>query len=148
MLALPSALDEPRKPPTSTVTDALADAIDARDPIAIGELLLQLQPSSIRRKPAVTLWVRRHASAIAGTTLSRALRTLPHRVPVANAAELAAFEGQVLVLAQRDDPTHPVTIAERVAASFRHAELVVSNEPWIWSARTRLREVVSGFLNA
>src|SRR5262249_46082408 len=113
VLALPSVFDQARDALATKTTDALADAVEANDQDAIAKLLLELQPAAIRNKPAVTMWVRRHAATIGGTPVALALRSFPHQIPVSNPTELAAFRGDVLVLAQRDDPAHPVDVAER-----------------------------------
>jgi pimeloyl-ACP methyl ester carboxylesterase len=60
---------------------------------------------------------------------------------------LAGVSARVLVLAQRDDPVHPVESAEYLAIALPNAHLVVSDVPWVWGGRSALRETVSGFLN-
>jgi pimeloyl-ACP methyl ester carboxylesterase len=59
---------------------------------------------------------------------------------------LAEVTAQVLVLAQRDDPIHPLNSAEALAEALPRADLVVSDTPWVWGARATLRETVSAFL--
>ena len=147
VLALPADVDELRDLDVTATGSSLADAIESNDPIEIGRLLLLLQPSSVRNRTLVKLWARRHAAEIGGTPVAQMLRELADQTPVDAMEQLAAFEGRVLVLAQRDDPAHQVAVAERLSEAFTHAQLVVSDKPWIWSARDRLREVVSEFLN-
>lgn len=146
VLALPGAVDRARAPDAVTAAVELADAVDAGDQAAIVRLLTSLQPPSVRGRMDLKVWARRRADEIARTPLSRPLRTLPGLPPVADVARLANVGVPVLVLAQRDDPTHPMEAAERLAAVLPHAELVVSDVPWLWGARDRLRDVVGAFL--
>lgn len=148
VLALPAAVDRPRPPEQVAAAAALADAVDAADQAQIARLLLELQPPAARGRMDVKVWARRHADALARTAVSRALRTLPGQHPVSAADELRAVAVPVLVLAQRDDPTHPVAVAEQLAQALPDAELQVSDVPWVWGARDRLRDAVASFLNA
>jgi 3-oxoadipate enol-lactonase len=148
VLALPGAIDEPRTAEAIALTDRLADAVDANDQVALGRLLLELQPTSVRRRADVGMWARRHASEIGGTPVSRVLRALPRCAPVPKPEQLGNVEVPVLVLAQRGDPAHPVELAERLGSLLPRAEVVVSDVPWVWSGRQELRQVVGNFLNS
>jgi pimeloyl-ACP methyl ester carboxylesterase len=147
VLALPATVDQPRPPAAVEHAERLADAVDAADHAGIVRLLTELQPDAVRSRMDLRVWARRHADWLAGTPVSRALRTLPAEVPFPNPSVLASVDVPVLVLAQRDDPTHPVAVAEQLAELLPHAELVVADQPWLWGARQRLREVVGEFLN-
>ena len=146
VLALPAAVDRPRQAEQVAAAAALADAVDAGDHTTMVRLLVELQPQPVRRRMDLRVWARRHADWLARTPVSRALRAFPGQVPVPDVAALLAVDVPVLVLAQADDPTHPVAVAEQLAAALPRAELAVSDVPWIWGARDRLREVVGGFL--
>lgn len=146
VLALPGPLTEPRGPELLAATDALADAVEANDPVAVGRELLRLQPPSARGRVDVSLWARRHAAEIGGTPVAGALRHLPRQRVVDSLDTLAQVTAQVLVLAQRDDPVHPLSSAEALVDALPRADLVVSDVPWVWGARSRLRDVVSTFL--
>lgn len=146
VLALPGPLTEPRDAELLAVTDALADAVDANDPIALGRELLSLQPPAARSRMDASVWARRHAAEIGGTAAAGALRHLPRQRVVDSLDALADVTAQVLVLAQRDDPIHPLSSAEALAEALPRADLVVSDTPWVWGARAKLRETVSAFL--
>lgn len=147
VLAMPASLDQPRPPEAVAAAEQLADAIDAGDHTSIVRLLTALQPPAVRGRADLRLWARRHADWLARSTVSRALRRLPREVPVTEPAALAGVDAPVLVLAQTDDPVHPLAVAEQVAGLLPRAELVVSEVPWLWGGRDRLREVVGGFLD-
>lgn len=147
VLALPSIVDEARSPDELAVTDRLADAVAANDPIETARLLLELQPQPLRSTPPLQIWARRHAAELVGTPVDHLIRALPRLVPVSDVSLLRAVDQPVLVLAQAGDPAHPVAVAERVCEVLPNATLLVSDEAWIWRARTRLRDVVCGFLD-
>jgi 3-oxoadipate enol-lactonase len=146
ILALPAVLDDVHEAATVRVTKELADAIDANDQIAIGRGLLNLQPAVVRGRTDVRIWARRRASEIGGTS-STVLRSLVDQAPLLSAADLTKVSVPVLVLAQKGDDVHPVTTADRLGELMPKATVMVSDDPWLWSARSRLREVVAGFLN-
>lgn len=146
VLAMPAALDRPRPADQVAAAAALADAVDAGDQPEISRLLIALQPPAARGRMDLRIWARRHADWLARTPVARALRTFPALAPLADPGELAAVTAPVLVLAQRDDPVHPLAVAEQLAAALPDATLEVSDVPWIWGARDRLRAVVGGFL--
>lgn len=128
-------------------TDALASAVEANDPIAMGHALMLMQPEAARGRSDVRLWARRHAAELGGSAVAGALRHLPRQQVVASLAALKAVTASVLVLGQRGDSAHPVSAAEQLAAAVPGARLEVSETPWIWGGRSTLRETVSGFLN-
>jgi pimeloyl-ACP methyl ester carboxylesterase len=154
VLALPAALDDATDALVAdereaSIADAvaLADALDARDAVAVTAALLALQPESARSRPDVRLWARRHADALMASRVSRALRRLPGQTPLRDASELATLNLPVLVLAQRDDPRHPLLVAERLVDALPNAMLEVCDGAWLWTQRALLRERVSAFLN-
>ena len=147
VLALPTAIDQPRPAEAIRLADQMADAVDANDQVALGQLLLELQPIPARRRADVVMWARRHAYEIGGTAVSRMMRTLPRHIPVPDPNRLRSIAVPVLVLGQRDDPSHPIEIAEQLAAMLPDAALVISDDSWLWSGRSNLREVVGAFLN-
>lgn len=155
VLALPAALDfatdELVRTERRRATDEarrLADALDARDAVTVAALLVATQPESVRERPDVRLWSRRHADVLLASPVARALRTLPGQVPVADVAVLASLETPVLVLAQRDDGRHPLAVAENLVAVLPNARLEICDGSWLWTGRDALRAVVSSFLTA
>jgi pimeloyl-ACP methyl ester carboxylesterase len=147
VLALPGPPVAARDAALLEVTDALADAVEANDPIAMGHALVRLQPAAARGRTDVRLWARRHAADLGGSAVSGALRRMPRQQALPSLDALGAVTASVLVLGQSDDEVHPLEVAEAVAAAIPGARLEVSDVPWIWGGRTALRETVSEFLN-
>jgi pimeloyl-ACP methyl ester carboxylesterase len=147
VFVLPAALDD-RSP--SEHGPEMADLVERRDVEALARMLVAWQPTAVQALPAVRVWARRRADEIAGTTLATALRELPEQVPLtAGLSPLSAVRVPALVVAQRGDPLHPVAVAERLAGALPDARLEVL-EPGgvLWRDRSRLRDVVAGFLDA
>lgn len=148
VFVMPAVLDRPR---TDDALDRLAEmalCVDHRDVEGLAALLLQEQPVAVRTQPAVRLWCRRQASALVGTSVSRALRALPAAVPLTDRAVLATVTAPALVIAQEQDPAHPVWVAEQLAASLPHAHLEVMPPGGImWRHRGEMRDLIGGFLS-
>jgi hypothetical protein len=78
-----------------------------------------------------------------------AVRSLPDRTPVPDRSVLGAVTAQVLLLAQEGDPLHPAQVARDLAAVLPSAQLVVLDRPGaMLRERSRLRSLITGFLNA
>jgi 3-oxoadipate enol-lactonase len=152
VLALPGPLTSPRHDAELVVTDELAEAIEhgpGGDPSRIASALVAMQPAAVRRRADVKLWARRHATELGGRSgTARAIRTLPRETVLRSLDALADVTADVLVLAQRDDDVHPLAAAEQLASALPKSTLEVSDVPWMWGARSALRDTVSGFLNA
>jgi len=85
---------------------------------------------------------------MAGTSVSAALRALPTAVPLTDRRVLAEVIAPALVIAQEQDPAHPVWVAERLAAALPGARLeVMGPGGLLWRHRARMRELVGGFLS-
>jgi len=111
-------------------------------------LLLEGEPASVRTRPDVQLWCGRQAVAMAGTPVSRALRALPTAVPLADSRVLAAVTAPALVIAQEQDPLHPVWVAEQLAALLPDAHLeVMAPGGLMWRHRAQMRGLIGGFLS-
>jgi pimeloyl-ACP methyl ester carboxylesterase len=147
VLALPGHGGGERDAALLAVTDDLAEAVDANDPIAIGAALARLQPEAARSRSDVRLWSRRHAADLGGSAVAGALRHLPRQEVLPSLDVLGVVTASVLVLGQRGDVRHPVSAAEELADAIPGARLEVSDSPWIWGGRSALRETVAGFLN-
>lgn len=145
VLALPAPLTGANA--TVGLTDDLADAVEAGDPIATGRALVRMQPDAVRGRNEVRLWARRNAADIGAAHLVGALRALPRQAALPSLDVLGAVTASVLVLAQHGDDVHPVSAAEELAAAIPGARIEVSDTPWIWGARQALRETVSAFLH-
>jgi pimeloyl-ACP methyl ester carboxylesterase len=147
VFVLPAALDG-RSP--SEHGAQMADLVERRDVEGLARMLVAWQPPAVQDQPAVRLWARRHADELAGTPVATALRQMPDQVPLPGGVEpLRRVSVPALVIAQRDDPIHPVAAAEQLAETLSSARLEVL-EPGgvLWRDRSRLRDLVAGFLGA
>lgn len=148
VFVLPAVLDRPRTDGALDRMVAMAQCVDDGDVQGLAALLLQAEPASVRTLPAVQLWCRRQAVAMAGTAVSRALRALPAAVPLVDGRVLAATRAPALVIAQEGDPAHPVAVAERLAGLLPDARLeVMAPGGLLWRHRETLRELIGGFLS-
>lgn len=151
VLVIPAALDGVREDTGLSGLGRLADRLEAGDLDGAAAEILAEQPATVHDDPAVVDWCQDRARELAswGEGLVRALRVVPSRVPLADRSVLAAVRCPVLVLAQVDDPVHPVTVAEELAAAIPGAILRVLGPGGImWSHRDESRELVGGFLSA
>lgn len=147
VLVMPSVLDQPRADEALGRMAHMAQCVDDRDVEGLAALLLEGEPVSVRSEPAVQLWCRRQACVLVGTPVSRALRALPTAVPFTDRAVLTAVTAPVLVIAQEQDPAHPVWVAEQLADSLPDARLEVLPPGGImWRHRARMRDLIGGFL--
>lgn len=148
VFVMPAVLDRPRTDDCPGRMLEMAQCVDDCSVEGLAALLLEGEPARVRTQPAVQLWCRRQAAALVGTPVSQALRALPREVPLPDRAVLAAVTSPVLVIAQEDDPLHPVWVAEQLAAVLPDARLEVMAPGGImWSHRALLRELVGGFLS-
>lgn len=148
VFVMPAVLDRPRTDDALGRLVEMARCVDHRDVEGLTALLLAGEPVAVRSQPAVQLWCRRQAAALVGTPVSRALRALPTAVPLADRGVLAAVSAPTLVIAQEQDPAHPVWVAEQLASSLPDAHLEVMTPSGIlWRHRARLRDLVGGFLS-
>jgi len=148
VFVMPAVLDRPRTDGALDRMVAMARCVDDHDVQGLTALLLQAEPASARTQPAVRLWCRRQAVAMAGTAVSRALRALPAAVPRADGGVLAAVRAPALVIAQEGDPAHPVGVAEQLAGLLPDAHLeVLAPGGLLWRHRDAMRELIGGFLS-
>jgi pimeloyl-ACP methyl ester carboxylesterase len=148
IFVMPAALDRPRNDEALGRLVAMGQLVDRCDLEGLTALLLENEPAEVRARPAVQLWCRRQAAAMVGTAVSRALRTLPTAVPLTDGGLLTAVTASALVIAQEDDPLHPVWVAEQLAASLPGAHLEVMPPGGImWRHRALMRDLIGGFLS-
>ncbi len=148
VFVMPAVLDRPRTDDALDRLVEMAQCVDSRDVQSLTVLLLAGEPVAMRHQHAVQLWCRRQAAAMVGTPVSRALRALPTAVPLADRGVLAAVTAPALVIAQEEDPAHPVWVAEQLAASLPDAHLEVMAPGGImWRHRALVRDLVGGFLS-
>jgi pimeloyl-ACP methyl ester carboxylesterase len=148
VFVMPAVLDRPRTDGALDRLEAMAQSSDDLDVEGLTLLLLQAEPAAVRSQAAVQLWCRRQALAMAGTTVSTALRALPAAVPLTDRGVLAAVSAPALVIAQEGDPAHPVWVAEQLAASLPGARLeVLAPGGILWRHRAVLRRLLGAFLS-
>lgn len=148
VFVMPAVLDRPRTDEALDRLVEMAQLVDQGDLDRLTALLIEGEPVEVRARPAVQLWCRRQAAAMVGTAVSGALRTLPTAVPLTDSGVLAAVTAPALVIAQQQDPLHPVWVAEQLAASLPDAHLeVMSSGGIMWRHRARMRDLIGGFLS-
>ncbi len=136
VLALPASLDRARTDAGTRRLELIGEAVAAGDAVEVLTAVLAELPLELRDTRAARVIAARRA------------RELMERVPpspaadarpVADPAKLAAVRAPALVLAQEDDPLHPVTVAEQVAAALPCSRLVVLPPAGLaWTARDRV----------
>lgn len=145
-LVLPAVIDRPRPEAATGRFAVLADLVESGDVDAVAAHLLEEQPPGVRADPAVRAWCRDQAGRLVGTDLADGLRSLPHQVAVPDREALRRVTAPVLVLAQEDDPAHPVDVAVELAELFPGAKLHVLGPGGImWAHRARVRDLVGEF---
>jgi pimeloyl-ACP methyl ester carboxylesterase len=148
VLFLPGALDRPRTDHAVRRLAALADALETGAAPEVAELVRAELPADVQDVAAPYV-AARAAFLLASPGVAVAVRSLPEHVPVRDRSVLGAVTAQVLLLAQEDDPLHPAQVARDLAAVLPNARLVVFDQPGVLlRERRRLRDLVSGFLNA
>lgn len=149
VLVLPGVVDRPRDDAAMRRFAALARLVEGADVDAVAEHLTAEQPEAVRADAGVRAWCRGQAEVLTASGVARALEAVPALVPLADAAALASVSAEVLVVAQEDDPAHPVSAAEEIAAALTRADLHVLPPGGImWAHRDRVRDLVGGFLSA
>lgn len=149
VLFLPAALDTPEPGPVRRAVELL-DALDARDPGALEQAVRQELPADLAGEP-VEAYVAARTAYLRASDLAPLVRGLGASVPVPDRSALAAVTAQVLVLAQEDDPVHPVSVAREVAGAIPGARLEVFRRPGVLfraADRARLRALVVAHLAA
>lgn len=147
VLALPASLERVRADDATAALGVLAGHLEAGDLAAVTEHVLGGQPEQVRADQAVRAWARGEAEQLLGSGVAEVLRSVPGSVPVADLSLLRRVTCPVLVLAQEDDPVHPVAVAEELARLLPRATLRVSGPGGImWADRPATRDVVGSFL--
>ena len=148
VFVMPAVLDQPRTDQALSRLVEMAEHVDRGDLEPLTALLLEAEPASVRSQPAVQLWCRRQAAVMVGTQVSRALRALPTAVPLTEHGALAEVTAPALVIAQEQDPVHPVDVAEQLAAALPNARLeVMAPGGLMWRHRSLTRDLIGRFLS-
>lgn len=148
VLVIPAVLDTPRRDEALERLLRMGELAQDRDVEGVAGLLLEEQPAAEREQPRVRAWCRSQAETIVRTDVGRALRTIPHEVAMSDRQALAAIPSPVLILAQEEDPAHPVWVAEEIARLVPGSTLEVLPPGGIlWRHRPRVRQLIGEFLS-
>jgi pimeloyl-ACP methyl ester carboxylesterase len=148
VLVLPAALDHPLSDDGLNRMVAMAQCVDKSDVERLSALLLEAEPVCARTRTDVKIWCQRQAVAMAGTPVSQALRALPTQAPLVERAVLGEVSAPALVIAQVQDPLHPVWVAEQIAALLPAARLEIMGPGGLmWRHRALMRDLIGGFLS-
>ncbi|WP_246136292.1 alpha/beta fold hydrolase [Leekyejoonella antrihumi] len=148
VLVIPAILDTPRTDQALDRLLQMGELAHDHDVDGVFDLMLRAQPAPMRDRPEVRTWCRRQAETIVRTDVGRALRTIPHEVAMTGRDALRGIPAPLLVLAQEDDPAHPVWVAEQIAALVPDATLEVLPPGGIlWSHRSTVRHLIGEFLS-
>jgi pimeloyl-ACP methyl ester carboxylesterase len=124
----------------------LADLVASGDVDAVAAELLKRLPESVRARAGAPRMAQSQATRLASRPPARGERGA---VPVEDLGLLARVTCPVLVLAQANDPLHPVSVAEALAEALPDAELTTLAEGGIhFTERARARTLVADFLAA
>ncbi|MBW3083854.1 3-oxoadipate enol-lactonase 2 [Austwickia sp. TVS 96-490-7B] len=146
VLALPAALDRPHPVGEVERYHALARLVEQGDRAAVAALVA-LQPAGVRARSDVIDWALEQISDWRGSAVPLALRQVPGMVPVPDRRQLAAVTATTLVIAQRGDPAHPVSVAEEIAQVIPGSRLEILDDGGVlWAHRAKLRSLVGEFL--
>jgi pimeloyl-ACP methyl ester carboxylesterase len=145
---LPAVLDTPRPQAARRRLTALLEAVESGDAAAAAEVIAREAPPAVRDTPAVWAYLRGRLDQLMRDGLAPALASLPDQVAVPDRSALGAVTAKALVIANRGDDLHPVSVAEELAAALPEADLHVYDEPGaLWTQRADLRARIAGFLN-
>jgi pimeloyl-ACP methyl ester carboxylesterase len=148
VLVLPAAIDEPREARALERVASMAQCADAGDVEGLAGLLLEAQPPDLRTSRVLQVWARQQAERLRGDRLRDAIRQVPLLHPLHDRSQLAAVECPVLLIGQRGDDAHPVSVVRDLAAALPRAVAEVFPPGGVpWTHRSALRELISGFLN-
>jgi pimeloyl-ACP methyl ester carboxylesterase len=141
VLYLPAALDESSAFAVRRAA-GLAEALRARDAAGVETLVRAELPDL----PGVEPYVAQRTAYLLASDLVPMLEALQHDPPVVHRSVLERVAAQVLVVAERDDPVHPLAVGEALVAAIPGARLEVFGHGALWNERPRLRGVISAFL--
>jgi pimeloyl-ACP methyl ester carboxylesterase len=122
----------------------LADLVASGDVDAVAAELLKRLPEPVRARAGAPRMAQAQATRLASRPPARGERGA---VPVEDLGLLARVNCPVLVLAQANDPLHPVSIAEALAQALPNASLATLKEGGIhFTQRAQARTLVADFL--
>jgi len=136
VLYLPASLDC-LSPQAVRRGEALAAALTARDESAVRAWVHDELPAGLSGS-SVDAYVDDRTAFLLRSELVPLLEALRSDVPVPEPAALAAVTADVLVLAEEDDPVHPVAVAQAVSRALPRARLEVLPRAALFRDRGRL----------
>lgn len=131
---LPAALDESREDVATARLLRLADAVIAGDEAHVVRMLLEDVPEQVRSRGGVRVLVDRRARQLLGSAPPYPRGS---DAPLPDLHVLQAVSAPALVVGQRDDPLHPSSVAERLAAALPAAELLLLDQGGVFWTETR-----------
>ena len=144
VLVTPSVLDAAHSDHELEDLLLLADLVAQGDVEAVASELLRRLPEPVRARAGAPRMAQAQAARLAARPPARGARGA---VPVEDLALLSRVRCPVLVLAQADDPLHPVSIAVSLADALPDARLETLSAGGIhFTERARARDLVKQFL--
>ncbi len=141
---LPAAIDDSRRDGATERLHRLGAAIAASDADAAAEHLLEELPAVVRARRGVELLVRRRAASL--VTRPAPAPAFDDR-PLHDRALLPQLTVPSLVMAQEDDPLHPVELAQELHAGLPASSLTVLPPGGVfWTAAREAQEALARFL--
>lgn len=124
----------------------IADLLEGGDGDLLEELLSLERPETRGDDPRAQAWRSETVARIAALG-PRLLATLGTAEPPLTEERLATIRVPVLIVAQADDPVHPLAAAERLARQLPDATLATLPAGGLLTAhRSEVRDLIRGFL--
>jgi pimeloyl-ACP methyl ester carboxylesterase len=144
VLVTPSVIDAAHSDHELEDLLLLADLVAKGDVEAVATELLRRLPEPVQARAGAPRMAQAQAARLAARPPARGARGA---VPVEDLAFLSRVTCPVLVLAQANDPLHPVSVAVSLAEALPDAELETLSEGGIhFTERARARDLVKQFL--
>jgi 3-oxoadipate enol-lactonase len=144
VLYLPAAFDE-TTPSAVRRAAGLEEALRGADAPAVEEVVRAELPPGLAGA-SVEAYVAARTAFLLSSDLVPLLRALPLEAPVPDRRLLRGVTAEVLVVAERDDPVHPLAVAADIAGCVPGARLEVLERGALFRDRVRLRSVISHHL--
>ncbi len=148
VLMLPAVLDTPRDDVLVRRSADFADLIESGRADLVSAALVAEHVGATDLPQNGHPWADSQAQWLIGSSdVVRALRELPRCTAVTDRDELAAVRAPVLIVAQEDDPVHPLSVARQLARILPEAHVeVFPPGGLLWAHRVKLRAVIGEFL--
>jgi pimeloyl-ACP methyl ester carboxylesterase len=144
VLYLPASLDS-LSPQAVRRGEALVEALSAHDERAVSAWVRDELPAGLEG-PSVDSYVDDRTAFLLSSDLGPLLEALRSDVPVPQTAAIARISADVLVLAEEDDPVHPVEVAVALADALPRARLEVLPRAALFHDRSRLLGLIRSHL--